>query len=189
MENSDYYALWLGIQEPNRPLNNYQLLGLPLFESRPDLIGRAAAQQLALLEDHLAGPDAAAAERIVSEIESARKCLLAPVAKSRYDAILWPQIQARPVPLAPPVALPPLPGQMLDATEAESFAHFLAENTAPPKPSYDEMPEELVLLHAWRLTRRRYLIRALAWVPLALVATVGLYLILTAFFRRLRARR
>ena len=47
--NRDLYKDWLGINYPERPLTNYQLLGLPPFAAQTDAIERHAQQQLAKL--------------------------------------------------------------------------------------------------------------------------------------------
>lgn len=45
----DPYSDWLGIKDKQRPLTNYQLLGLPCLESQTEQIESHAQQQLAKL--------------------------------------------------------------------------------------------------------------------------------------------
>ena len=45
-EEFDPYLHWLGIREPHRPPNHYQLLGLAPFEPDPYVIAQAADRQM-----------------------------------------------------------------------------------------------------------------------------------------------
>ncbi|MEX2121842.1 MAG: trypsin-like peptidase domain-containing protein [Pirellulales bacterium] len=95
-QDMDPYADWLGIEEPSRPLSQYHLLGLSLFEDDRQAIEQAAKDQLLKLEAHLAGQHARLARRTVLEIEAAKSCLLDPAAKEAYDNALLRQSGALP---------------------------------------------------------------------------------------------
>ena len=82
----DPYAEWLGIKDAQRPLTNYQLLGLVPFESHAEKIEGNAQQQLAKLAQFTKGEQALLAKRIAFEIKSASTCLLNPATKASYDA-------------------------------------------------------------------------------------------------------
>ncbi|MEX0710871.1 MAG: trypsin-like peptidase domain-containing protein [Pirellulales bacterium] len=95
-QDMDPYAEWLGIEEPSRPLNQYHLLALSLFEESRGAIEQAAKQQLLKLEPHLAGEHARLARRTVLEVGAAKSCLLDPDAKEAYDNALLRQSGALP---------------------------------------------------------------------------------------------
>ena len=86
--NFDPYHAWLGIPQGSRPLNHYQLLGLPLFTAEPPVIAEAAENQLAKIEPYLNGPPAALARRTADEIGQARTLLLNAAARKNYDVQL-----------------------------------------------------------------------------------------------------
>ncbi len=82
---NDLYAQWLGIREPQRPLNNYQILGLTTFEQDPQAIEQAFDAQKAKILEHAKGQQARLAKRILAELESARFCLTDPQTRALYD--------------------------------------------------------------------------------------------------------
>lgn len=84
----DPYVRWLGIRDPHRPLNHYQLLGLPMFESNLQVIAAAAERRMQEVRAHQSGPHAETAQRIFKELSVARKCLLDPEKRAAYDARL-----------------------------------------------------------------------------------------------------
>jgi len=81
----DPYRDWLGIQQKQRPLTMYQLLGLDPAESSSEQIEKAAGLQIAKLQKLLSGSNARLARRTLYELESARQCLLDPATKRSYD--------------------------------------------------------------------------------------------------------
>lgn len=84
----DPYADWLSIPTAQRPLNNYQLLGVGPFESRAELIEQAADRQIERLQKFMQGEQRLVAKRVMFELESAKLCLLDPEKKRTYDAAL-----------------------------------------------------------------------------------------------------
>lgn len=84
----DPYAAWLGIEDKQRPLTNYQLLGLAPFELQAEVIEDHAQQQHAKLIPFSKGEHALMAKRLAFEIESAKTCLLNPATRAAYDAAL-----------------------------------------------------------------------------------------------------
>lgn len=100
---TDAYSQWLGLAIGAKTPHYYELLGLPTFESEPPLIADAVDRQLARLRPYLSGPDAALAQQIRQQINSARATLLAPVAKREYDGELARQQASIPVSIPGPV--------------------------------------------------------------------------------------
>jgi hypothetical protein len=87
----DPYSEWLGIKETQRPLTNYQLLGLLPYESRVDVIEENARKQQARLAVVSKGDQAMLAKRVAFEVESAKTCLLNSATKAAYDDGLRPR--------------------------------------------------------------------------------------------------
>jgi hypothetical protein len=92
----DPYSEWLGIARQGLHPDRYCLLGLRAFEDNPDAISRAATAQIGRVQLHLQGTQAAAARRLLEELETARSCLLDPTRKQTYDAMLRQQLATRP---------------------------------------------------------------------------------------------
>lgn len=102
---------WQGMAPGPQPPNYYRLLGLPEFESRPEVIEAAAEQQTARLlavPPEARGPEV---QKLLAEIAAARLCLLQPARKLAYDEALRQQ-RSPDVPAPPasptPEALPEL---------------------------------------------------------------------------------
>src|SRR5690242_20167329 len=88
----DPYREWLGITAKHRPLDAYSLLGLPFFESQPQVIAAAAEQQLARVKQWQGTQHAAWVQPLEQELIAARNGLLSP-AKQEYDAALRRALQ------------------------------------------------------------------------------------------------
>jgi formylglycine-generating enzyme required for sulfatase activity len=73
-----------------QPPNYYRLLGIPLFESDPDVIANAAEQRIAHVRAFQVGPHSDESQRILKELSIARVCLLDAKKKAQYDARLQP---------------------------------------------------------------------------------------------------
>lgn len=93
-ESFDPYRKWLGIAPKDQPPNHYRLLGIPTFESDPDVIENAAARQMSHVRTFQASKHAALSQRILTELSAARLCLLSPVRKEAYDGQLRASQQA-----------------------------------------------------------------------------------------------
>jgi hypothetical protein len=87
-QSLDPYHRFLGIPPRLQPPNHYRLLGLELFEGNPDVIGDAADRQMAHVRRYENSPYAAAAQKLLAELATAKVCLLLPERKSAYDAAL-----------------------------------------------------------------------------------------------------
>jgi hypothetical protein len=92
---------WFEFACNQRPLNHYQLLGLELYESRPEVIEAAGTRITQFLHSLAAGPARAQAERLLQEVAAAQLCLLGPAKKAAYDAQLRAELVASDGPPAP----------------------------------------------------------------------------------------
>lgn len=93
-ETFDPYRQWLGIPEGRPPADHYGLLGLPPFENDAETIARRADALLASFRRIRPGEHVLAWQRILDQLVVAKACLLDPVAKTRYDAMLRGQAEA-----------------------------------------------------------------------------------------------
>ena len=84
-EQFDPYRKWLGIPPKDQPAHHYRLLGIPVFESDPDVIQNAADRQMAHLRNFQRGKNAADSQKIINELAAAKVCLLTEAKKSEYD--------------------------------------------------------------------------------------------------------
>jgi hypothetical protein len=141
-EEFNPYHRWLRIPLAEMPLDYYRLLGLARFESDAAVIEQAAQQRTDSLKEHVAGPQAELATRVLGEITAARTCLLTSERKSIYDAKLRaklatakkPMPVAKPLPAAAPTTMPAtaaVPGS-LRTTEATPQVEV---NNPPPFPT------------------------------------------------------
>lgn len=89
------YSDWLGIAPSEQPANCYRLLGLQLFEPRPEVITQAANERLAYLQQFLTSERAAEAQRLMNEVAGAAQYLLDPTTRSAYDVQLQAQLAYR----------------------------------------------------------------------------------------------
>ena len=109
----DPYHRWLSIPSSEQPPTHYRILGLPPFESDPQVIENAALRQIAHVRSFMETPMRAYAVNLIHELSVARQCLIKSESKAAYDAWLH---QLTPVPT--PANSTPRP-------------HF-AENATPP---------------------------------------------------------
>jgi hypothetical protein len=97
----DPYAQWLGIVEPQRPVNYYVLLGIAPSESDPARIAQAADMQAARVRRIRPGPYLVQWSALLDEIAAAKACLTNPQARAAYDAALVGQRSAPQMVAAP----------------------------------------------------------------------------------------
>jgi hypothetical protein len=122
----DPYLTWLGIRDPQRPPNHYRLLGLELFENDPEVIASAADRQMTYVRTYQAGQQGEHSQRLLTELTTAKLCLLKPERKRDYDNRL--QATQKPAPLPPvnPAAPRPLQPRPLPANYASPAAPIAA---------------------------------------------------------------
>lgn len=88
----DPYRKWLAIPPKDQPPNYYRLLSVELFENDLDAIEGAADRAMGFVRQYQSGEHAADAARILSELATARLCLLKAEKKAEYDAKLRKQL-------------------------------------------------------------------------------------------------
>lgn len=84
----DVYSEWLGIKEPNRPLNYYQLLRIKQFEDDPVRIRTNYRKMNAHVRKYAAGDYATESQELLNELAKAMLCLTDAKRKAEYDASL-----------------------------------------------------------------------------------------------------
>src|SRR5262245_9993314 len=84
----DPYHKWLGIPLDQRPPTHYQLLAVSPDEHDPDVIEEAAVRQTMYLRTYQGGAHAQECKKVLGEIEQARRVLLDPELRRKYDARL-----------------------------------------------------------------------------------------------------
>jgi len=89
----DAYFKWLGIPPAEQPPKHYRLLGIELFESDPEVIGRAAARRVRSFGALLSGKHGLLAEDVLRRVANAKACLLDPDKKAAYDRKLRNQLE------------------------------------------------------------------------------------------------
>ncbi len=89
----DVYRDWLGIQEPNRPLNHYQLLRLKPFEDDPGVVREHYRKMNAHVRKYAAGEYGAESQQLLNEIAQAMLCLTDSERKLEYDVSIGRKIQ------------------------------------------------------------------------------------------------
>jgi serine/threonine protein kinase/formylglycine-generating enzyme required for sulfatase activity len=84
----DPYYSWLGIPPAEQPADHYRLLGIPRFESDPEVIEHAADRQMSYLRTFKAPRHVAASQRMLNEVAAAKLTLLNADKKAAYDTEL-----------------------------------------------------------------------------------------------------
>ncbi len=85
MSDFDPYLQWLGIRDPERPINYYRLLGLDLYEVDQQIISMAADRQMEHVRSFQNGPHGRACNDLLNELAVARRRLLTVEQKQEYD--------------------------------------------------------------------------------------------------------
>jgi hypothetical protein len=98
----DPYETWLGIPTDRRPHTHYDMLGLTLFESDPDVIDQAALRRMSRIRQHQIGPHSDLSQEILAELARARLILMDPDRRADYDAKLRAHGESGHGPLAAP---------------------------------------------------------------------------------------
>jgi sucrose-6-phosphate hydrolase SacC (GH32 family) len=133
LEAFDPYHKWLGIPPSQQPPTHYRLLGLEPFETDRDVIDAAANQRMSYLQDSAAGPHGDKSQRLLNEVSAARRCLLNPTAKEKYDATLRAKV-------TPTESVPVTTTS--DATEViEPQPFFFEQPEFEPEPKPKMRPE------------------------------------------------
>jgi hypothetical protein len=178
-EEFDPYLHWLGIREPHRPPNHYQLLGLALFEPDPYVIAQAADRQMQYVGQFQNTGYSACAQQVLGQMAAAKSCLLNPQARSEYDA--WLQAASLGAGQIPPAQAGAAVGPAgFPATGSAPLVHNLASNvfgpagkTSQPAPDAELIPGE----------------RSSKGIAVAIVSLVGLVMLLLGLIVLVAGRR
>lgn len=102
----DPYREWLEIDGGPAATDFYRVFGLPAFTADPQVIAAAANLTIHRVQQLPPGRHAAVQRRLVQELSQARRCLLDPAARARYDEALRGKraSTSRPIAEAIPVA-------------------------------------------------------------------------------------
>lgn len=84
-QSFDPYLKWLGIRDPERPVNYYRLLGVERNESDPDVIATSADRQMSHVRRYQSGQFAELSQELLNELAAARLVLLDPKRRAEYD--------------------------------------------------------------------------------------------------------
>lgn len=84
----DVYRDWLGITDPERPLNYYQLLKLKRFEDDPEKIRAQYRKLNAHVRKYQTGEFGPQSQQLLNELAKAMLCLTDASRKADYDASL-----------------------------------------------------------------------------------------------------
>jgi hypothetical protein len=152
----DAYHKWLGVPREEQPPNHYRLLGLSLFEHDADVIESAADKAMVHVRSFQNGKRAVLSQEILTELASARLCLLDIAQRGRYDRkIRWslereePGVRSTPsppsgadaaeLPVTEPEARTPLaPKPVVTKSLASKPAERLADDVTADRASYDK---------------------------------------------------
>jgi len=105
------------------------LLGIPLFESNPDVISQAAARQMFHVQTFQAGPYAEACQQVLGQLAYAQASLLNPQQKAFYDQQLAEALGHR---TERQVAAPPPPPGSFNPAGGQPAAMPGAFGSLPP---------------------------------------------------------
>jgi len=149
-EHFDPYYTWLAIPPEEQPPDYYRLLGVPRFESNPEVITHAADQRSKHLRTFQTGKHWRLSQKLLNEVTAAKLCLLNPEKKAKYDEQLRQQIATQTPKPAPPKRTtapvePPAEAeaqasqsadaapnkQAAEAVEAAAVGHGAPDHTAP----------------------------------------------------------
>ncbi len=139
-ESFDPYRKWLGIPASEQPANHYRLLGIALFEDDPDVIAYAADRQMSHVRKFQSGQFGQQAQKLLSELAQARRCLLASSEKAAYDKQLKAEQDSGDKGSGSPVAAP----QPSRPVQAPVQAPSQAPVQAPPQQAPQAPPQQAV---------------------------------------------
>ena len=139
MNQFDPYQSWLHISPQDQPPNLYQLLGLDEFESNPVLIEGMAKQRIGFLLQLQTPEHYGLAQRLISEINNAKKVLLDPQLKRGYDAVLHSENNIPTSANPPPASSKNSPLHVAPPNELPSLTAHLSHETPLPHPPFSSV--------------------------------------------------
>ena len=95
MDSFDPYQQWLGIPTQLRPLNHYILLGVKIYENNPERIALGYEARMELLKQFQSGPRGDVSQKLISQVAKAKRDLLDPDRRAKYDSALKKQLEVK----------------------------------------------------------------------------------------------
>jgi len=159
-DSFDAYHEWLGISPREQPPNHYRLLGIELYEAKPNVIDSAADRQMAHLRTFQTGARGKLCHELLNQVSTARVTLLDPEQKAVYDLDLEknraavraePQAQTQPqnqppvaraVPLGLPAAPASAPPKLVRAAPPAPIQPAVSTLQFSDAPSYRRPPRK-----------------------------------------------
>ena len=187
MDSFDPYLSWLGIPSQLRPLNHYLLLGVKIYENDPEKIALAYETRMVLLKQFQSGPRGEISQQLITQVGKAKRDLLDPDRRARYDSGLKKQLEVRQYQLdqTKDETLAAPPGKAAQDLPAQSSDSFLgavevgnSDISIPNEQVFRSLPSEdaddldEAASSFWFLRDVRYLVGLLALSVLAMTATV-----------------
>lgn len=175
MDSFDPYQDWLGIVSQLRPVDHYLLLGLQMYESDARVITLAYETRMKLLKQFQSGPRGQFSQQLITEVGKAKRDLLDPSRKAKYDLDLKQQLQLRRLELNQSQVLP---AQQIEGHVSFPMSATLAATTSPEQAelasgNYDDEDEGLSAF--WFLKDVRYAVGLLVLSVVIMTATVKLF--------------
>jgi len=133
-EEFDPYHKWLGIAPNEQPAHHYRLLGIPVFETDPDVIEAAADRLMSQLRTYQGGKHGRLSQRVLNEVAAARVCLLDHRKRGPYDTELRTRLAAL-TPVVTDNDAVDLTQLGLDAAAVSSLSSKKLRVHVPPEPS------------------------------------------------------
>ncbi len=174
-EAFDPYYVWLGIPPDQQPPHHYRLLGVSIFESDLDVISIAADRQMSHVRKYQIGANAAASQRILNELATARRCLLDPQAKTAYDQQLRHR-EAKPAGGRPQPAARTATGPARNHKDQPATAVLPADSADDYPPGAADRSPEVATVRPSDPQRLAALKRKPAWLLALASASVGVVL-------------
>ncbi|MDO4582634.1 MAG: hypothetical protein Q4D62_00890 [Planctomycetia bacterium] len=134
----DPYRIWLGISPAEQPPNHYRLLGIPLFETDPQVISNAADRQMAHVRTFQSGQYSEQSQKILNELSAARVILLDAAKRTAYDQQLRTTLMTAAMPM--PTMAPTVPVAPLSVPPAMAPTPAGTPGMVPPMPSSGMVP-------------------------------------------------
>ena len=155
----DPYHKWFGISPNEQPPSYYRLLGIPLFESDPDIIEAAAASRALYLKTLNLGEHAAIATEMLNEVALARVTLITPDRRDEYNRSIVNQERTADVSQSStPPEISPHPDSSSPAVHATPTAppvdQFSSPNTGFSLTNKPSMPVADVNIRSRRAAQR-----------------------------------
>lgn len=190
-DSFDPYRKWLGIPSEEQPPHHYRLLGIPLFETDPDVIENAAHRQMVYVRTLQSGKHADLSQKLLNELAAAKVCLMTREKKAAYDQ----ELQARLSTTGPEATLTAAQGVQGDVATLATVATTVAKEPPIDRNSANSAAVNLHVssastdhAHARRPTRQPILLVPVLFGALGVLAVVVIVTLLALNFKLEKSR-